>query len=317
MPDSTLAEHLKAAERIDEAIRVAATEDALTVPGVKVEGLFSISAPGQARLVEDLWLARRTYSTVHFLMLNTANAKTAAGDFTEDAGVLTRRLLELLAQVSWLTDIEPPDDIQLPAEIGAREDLEDEADAIPWPKEDDRTVMVAYLSSAREWIDIQSLRADRTEIAQQIKTAKALAGTASDDATTKRQAEGLAVLNGRDEMTVARLEKVGAPTSKRQDTTSLLTRIGPQYGFAYRYESDASHGMAMGRLHQRGKSGEPMIGAPSEPWRRHMIQEVANAIMLEIAQRSLTVLGADIEKLDELAKEHIDRLAESTNQEEA
>ena len=100
--------HLAAALQIDEALRRAATPEALTIPAVDVGGWAVIPAPGRARLVENLWLARRTFSTIHFLMLNTAGSTTPAGDFTEDAGVLMRRLLELFAQTSWLTDHEPP-----------------------------------------------------------------------------------------------------------------------------------------------------------------------------------------------------------------
>ncbi len=306
---SNLTAHLEAAVRIDEALRRAATPEALTIPAVDLGEWATISAPGRARLVEDLWLSRRTYSTIHFLMLHTSKATSPAGDFTEDAGVLMRRLLELLSQTSWLTDHEPPTDLDLPVAVGSPTDLEDLAREAPWPDEENRMMMLAYLAAAVDWIDVQALRADRAELTQQQKTAKTLAATASDEETTKRHADGLALLQARDRLTEARLQLIGAPTTARHDTTSLLARLGDHYALAYRYESDSSHGMAMGRLHQRGQGDDPMLGAPSPEWRREMVMATANAVMLELGSRVLGVLHGDTAELDAVADEHRDLVA--------
>lgn len=305
MGDSTaLQAHLDLAVRIDEALRRAATTEALTIPAVDVGGWAAVPAPGRARLVEDLWLARRTYSTVHFLMLHTAKSTTTAGDFTEDAGLLMRRLLELLAQTSWLTDYGPLPELDLPATLGERTDHEELARTVPWPDDESLLLVLAYLAAVVDWIDIQGLRADRAELAQQLKTARAFEAAATGEAAAERHAAGIAVIENRDVLIEARLQLMGAPTTPRHDTTAILARLGDQYEMAWRYESDVAHGMAMGRLHQRGEDGEPMLGAPSPPWRREMVMSVASAAMLELGSRVLHLLAADTSELDATAAEH-------------
>lgn len=296
--------HLAAAVQIDEALRWAATPEALTIPAVDVGGWTVIPAPGRGRLVENLWLARRTFSTIHFLMLNTAGSTTPAGDFTEDAGVLMRRLLELLAQTSWLTDHEPPAKLELPGAVGDPTAMSGLAGEVPWPDEASRAATLGYLAAAVDWIDIQALRADRSELSQQRKTATTLTTAPGDEADAERFARGLALLDARDELTVARLEQLGAPITSRCVTTDLLARLGTNYVLAFRYESDAAHGMAMGRLHQRGKDGDPMLGAPSPGWRREMVMATSNAVVLELGSRTLATLGADLAELDVAAADH-------------
>jgi len=308
---TNLPAHLVAAVRIDEALRRAATPEVLTIPAVEVGEWATISAPGRARLVEDLWLARRTYSTIHFLMLHTSAAETPAGDFTEDSGVLMRRLLELLAQTSWLTDHEPPADLELPATVGAPMAVADRAPEVPWPDEESRVMTLAYLAAAVDWIDVQALRADRAELDQQQRTATSLAATAVDEATKRRHADGIALLQTRDQLTEGRLEEIGAPTTPRHVITDLLTRLGSHYILAYRYESDSAHGMAMGRLHQRGVGDDPMLGASSPEWRREMVMATANAVMLELGSRSLVTLGADTAELEAEVAEHRARMAQT------
>lgn len=180
---SILQTHLAAAVEIDESLRRAVTPEVLTIPAVDVGGWAVIPAPGRARLAENLWLARRTFSTIHFLMLHTAGSRTPAGDFTEDAGVLMRRLLGLFAQTSWLTDHEPTADLELPGQVGDPTEMGDEAGEVPWPDEESRVATLGYLAAAVEWIDIQALRADRAELSQQRKTATALAAAPVDEAT--------------------------------------------------------------------------------------------------------------------------------------
>lgn len=66
-------------------------------------GTFEVVArPGALRSIENLWLARRTLGSVHHMMLFTVTGNDR--DRTEDAAVLVRRLLELLADTFWLTD---------------------------------------------------------------------------------------------------------------------------------------------------------------------------------------------------------------------
>ncbi len=301
---SILQVHAAAALQIDEALRRAATTEVLTISAVDVGGWAVIPAPGLSRLVENLWLARRTFSTIHFLMLHTAVSKTPAGDFTEDAGVLMRRLLELFAQTSWLTDHEPPADLELPGLVGDLTAIGEVDGEVPWPDEESRVATLGYLAGAVEWIDIQALRADRAELSQQRKTATALTTAPVDAATAQRYARGLALLDARDQLTVGRLGQLGAPVTPRHVTTDLLARLGTNYVVAYRYESDASHGMAMGRIHQRGKDGDPMLGAPSPDWRREMVMATSNAVMLELGSRTLASLGADTAELGKAAAEH-------------
>ncbi|MDF1595726.1 MAG: hypothetical protein P1T08_06475 [Acidimicrobiia bacterium] len=274
------------------------------MPAVDVGGWAAVLAPGRARLTENLWLARRTYSTVHFLMHHTDTVDTPAGDFTEDAGVLMRRLLELLAQTSWLTDYEPPADLALPANIGERADHEALARTAPWPDEESLSFVLAYLAAAVDWIDVQALRADRAELAQQLKTARALAGGIAGEKASERHAAGIALIENRDALIEARLDTIGAPRTPRSDTTGILTRLGGPYVMAWRYESDAAHAMAMGRLHQRGLDEEPMLGAPSPPWRREMVVSVANATMLEMGSRVLGALEADTSELQAATADH-------------
>ncbi|MEX1093408.1 MAG: hypothetical protein WEF28_09650 [Acidimicrobiia bacterium] len=305
MSDSpTLQAHMNLAVRIDEAIRRAATPEVLTIPAVDVGGWATVPAPDQARLVENLWLTRRTYSTIHFLMHSTAQAKTPAGDFTEDAGMLMRRLLELRAQTSWLTDYEPTAGLVLPVALGDRTDHGGMARRGPWPDEESLILTLAYLAVAVDWMDVQALRSDRAESVQQLKTARALAGVGVDEEAAGRHTDGIALLETRDALIEARLQVIGAPTTPRHDTTAILTKLGGLYVLAWRYESDAAHGMAMGRLHQRGRDGEPMLGAPSPPWRREMVMSVANAAMLALGSRVLEVLDADTSELEDVAAEH-------------
>ena len=290
--------------RIDEAIRRAATPEVLTIPAVEVGGWAAVVAPGRARLVENLWLARRTYSTVHFLMFHTANSTTPAGDFTEDAGVLMRRLLELLAQTSWLTDCNPPSGLALPASVGDPADHQKMARKASWPDEESLVFVLAYLAAAVDWFDVQALRADRAELAQQLKTARAFAAADAGEGAAEDHAAGIAVLQTREALTEARLRVIGAPTTPRHDTTAMLKKLGEQYVLAWRYESGSAHAMAMGRLHQRGKDGEPMLGAPSQAWRREMVISVASVAMVELGSRVLEVLDADTSELEAVAVEH-------------
>ncbi len=303
MGDSRILQaHLHLAVGVDEALRRAATPEVLTIPAVDVGGWVAVPAPGRTRLVENLWLARRTYSTIHFLMRHTAGSTTAAVDFTEDAAVLVRRLLELLAQTVWLTDYEPPPELPLPAALGNRADHEEMARAAPWPDEESLVLTLAYLAAAVDWMDVQALRADRAELAQLLKTARTRAAATIGAESAERHAADVALLETRDALTEARLRVIGAPASPRQDTTTILTRRGLEV--AWRYESDVAHGMAMGRLHQRGRDGEPMLGAPSAPWRREKVIAAANAAMLAQGFRVLQVLDADTSELEAVAAEH-------------
>ena len=178
------------------------------------------------------------------------------------------------------------------------------AGEVPWPDEESRAATLGYLAAAVEWIDIQALRADRAELSQQRKTAATLTTAPVDEAAAQRFARGLALIDARDQLTVARLEQLGAPITPRYVTTDLLARLGTNYVLAFRYESDAAHGMAIGRLHQRGKDGDPMLGAPSPDWRREMVMATSNAVVLELGSRTLATLGADSAELDVAAADH-------------
>lgn len=290
---------LALAVRLDEAVREAVTSEVLTVDAVEM-GSVVVGVPGPSRLIEDLWLARRSFAALHFLMLNTARSTTPAGDLTESAALLGRRLFELLGQVSWLTDYEPPDGLALPVPIGDAIELAEAAAGVPWPEED-RALYCAYLASARTWMDIQALRADRKDLIQRRRLAEAII----DVGDTEERRKGLAIIQAQDDLVERRLSYVGAPTDPRYDMVSLLRRINAQAILAYRYESDVAHGGTVGRLHQRGASGQPMLGAPAPDERRLMVVRTANAVMLAIAQRVLQARGGDAGPLEVIAKEHL------------
>lgn len=293
---------IKLAFRIDEAIRKAVTEEVLTLPGVDV-GNITIFAPGRGRLVEDLWLARRTFTALHFLMLNTARSTTPAGDLTESASVLGRRLFELLGQVSWLTDFEPPEALTLPASFGNPDRLAEVAGDVLWP-ETDRRVFCSYVAAATTWIDIQALRAERGDLRRRRLIGDAIGDIGSTKAGIKRQNLEVAILRAQDKVIEQRLTDLGAPMDARYDMISLLKGINPQIVLAYRYESDVAHAGAVGRLHQRGARGEPTLGAAAPEERRLMVARTANAVMICLAERVLRTLGGDTDPLDQVAKEH-------------
>jgi hypothetical protein len=279
--------------RIDESVREACTPEVLTVSALTYEE-FTVVRPGEARLVEDLWLARRTFSTLAFLMARTAGANTEASDFTEAAGTLLRRLLELLAQVVWLTDMEPPDGLVLPTPVGNHESLVTIAQAHGW---DESVVYAIGLAGAIDWIDLQALRSELYEVKRQQTLGQTLVSIGGQDL--------LHVLGAQEAMIMARLDEASAPTTPRYDTTSLLTVLGPHEVLAYRLESDGAHGGRLGRLFQRGGEGQPMLGAFAPEWRRMFVIEMANVVMIEIARRSLQTLGAATDDLAVLAEEHI------------
>lgn len=294
---------LELALRVDEAIRRAVTPEVLTVPAVRI-GPLTLCAPGRGRLVEDLWLARRTYSAVEFLMLSTSRSSTPAGDFTESASILSRRLLELLGQVSWLTDHVPPEGLALPAPHGDPSSFPPDGGAeAPW-SEGNRFAFCAYVASATDWIDIQALRAYLTDLDQRRKLAEAAREAVRSDERERRPDQGLALIAAQDALVRRRLTDVGASVCGRWDMVSLLGRIDPSWELAYRYESDVLHGGTMGRLHQRGRPGEPMLGAASPPQRRLMVIHMATASLIELAGRALRLLGGDTGELDALGVEH-------------
>lgn len=290
---------LRLAIDLDEAVRKAMTPKAMTVPAVQI-GDRAVLAPGLLRLIEDLWLARRTFSAVHFLMDATSRSRTPAADFTESAAVLVRRLVELLAQVAWLTDYPHPTGVHLPAPLG---DPEAMAGLLPTVAEPTRSEMLGYLASVRSWIDVQAMRAQRRDIREQRKSVTDLA---TDD-IQRRDAE-LVMLKAFDAAIVARLDAIGVESSERFDYVTILRRMGPAYVTLYRYETDVSHAGGIGRAHQRGGEDEPMLGAPATAARRGMVLDTAISAILEIAHRVLGELGVDTDPVDQLAEAHRVRL---------
>ncbi len=297
--DDALGESLARAVGVDEAVREAMTPEVMSVPAVEVDG-SAVLAPGKMRLIEDVWLARRTFSAIHYLMEATNRATTPAADFTESAAVLVRRLLELLAQTSWLTDYDPPPGIGFPAPLGNPDEM---SEMLPSMEEPQRSHMIAYLASVRDWIDVQAMRAQRSELTQQRKTVAALTGDA------ERQQTELRDLSALDDAIVSRLDSIGVETSERHDNVSILRRMRPDYVVLYRYESDVTHAGAIGRTHQRGRDDEPMLGAPATANRRRMVIDSAISAVLEIARRALWALDADATSLDEHARSHKEAVA--------
>ncbi len=312
-----LAAYLEIAVRIDEALRRATTNDVRTVPAIDLGAGNSIPAPGRFRLIEDFSMARRTYSTIHFLMLCTGGASTAAGDFTEDSGVLMRRLLELLAQVSWLTDHDPPTGLDLPKPFANLNSLAIVASEADWPDGPGRTEALCHIAATIDWVDIQALRSDLEEIDQQIKTTKSLAAATNDTDTATRLRHDVIHLKARDRLTHARLEEMGAPTTARHNFIDLLAKGMPTYVAAYRYESDSAHGRAMGRRHQRGTAGDPTLGAPSPAWRREFVMATSNGAMLALGSRCLAFLGASTTELGALGAEHDNLVSEQLGNEQS
>jgi hypothetical protein len=97
MTERTPEDLLRRIEALDELIGETFPAGQLEMPG----------RPGALRAIENLWLARRTLGSVHHLMAFTITGKDR--DRTEDAAVLTRRLLELLSDTYWMTDWDETD----------------------------------------------------------------------------------------------------------------------------------------------------------------------------------------------------------------
>jgi len=73
--------------------------------------------PAPVRILENVALAQRTMASVHVLMSATVDNDDYDG--TEDATVLVRRLLELLADTYWITEMGDDPDVQaLRSELG-------------------------------------------------------------------------------------------------------------------------------------------------------------------------------------------------------
>ena len=172
-----LTDALNLSYRIDEAVREACTPEVLTVPALAYEEL-TVPRIGRARLVEDLWLTRRTFSTLAFLMMQTANATTEASDFTEAAGTLLRRMLELMAQVVWLTGVEPPTDLALPVAVASHDPLVTIAEEYGWL---DSLTYAIGLAGAAEWIDLQAARSELHEVRRQHTIGQALVSIGGQD----------------------------------------------------------------------------------------------------------------------------------------
>ena len=105
-PLDTMSGQFGFARRLDAALTNSMTKDAMTVPALSTSW-GHVAAPGRSRLIEDLWLARRTNSSVHVLMRKTLDSPSEGSDHTESAAVLVRRLMELLGYVAWLTNPAP------------------------------------------------------------------------------------------------------------------------------------------------------------------------------------------------------------------
>lgn len=290
----------------DEAIGRLVTPEILTMPAVNLDGT-RIVAPGRARLLEDLWLARRTHAALGLLMIHTSTSTTPAGDLTESAAILGRRLIEILGQVVWLIDYQAPEGLKFPVDLGDPDDLAKSALDAPWSA-GDRRAFCAYLCSAVDWIDIQALRSDREDLESRRKLSNAILDVSSGTDVVART-EQTKTIAAQDDLTVKRLTGIGAPTTARYDLVTLLSKINKSAVLAYRYESDAAHAGSVGRLLQRGTGEDPDLGARAPDWRRLMVLQLANINMLSIAKRALGFLGADVTSLDALADEHEESLA--------
>ena len=295
---SDLAGALRLAARVDETVREVATEEVLTISAVALAG-HKVAAPGPGRLVEDFWLARRTFANLQTMMAITDNSKGSAGDLTESAAILTRRLVDLYAQVIWLVDYEP-EGFDPPAPVGELDELLVAAQDVDWSGQDP-TLYCGYLACATTWMDVQALRSDLYSLRENARLASAIA----EMSASGEKKEELAVIYAQGQLTRWRLAQMGAPKTPRHDTVSILkTKTDVQTVISFRMESDVAHGGIVGRQMQRGRPGQPMLGAASEPWRRLMVVQVSTAILLQLASTAIDALGGETSQLGPLAEEY-------------
>lgn len=301
----TLARHVEAALRASTSLEVPTFET----------NRVRVFAPGKLRLVEDLTLASRTYDSVHFLMSHTPGDDTPRGDHTESAAVLLRRLIELLAQVYWLTGIPPPDALTLPGLPGEVDDYPELLERFS-PDPIEQEAMALSLASVQTWTDIQALRSELRDIDQSQRVANAYRDTVPNNPHERAALEGdLDRLAARRDLLVSRLRALGAPMDPRWGTVDLLKPLGPFYVVAYRYETDVTHAHTAGRNHQRGGPEGPRLGAPATPSRKTMVMQVSNAFMLHIAERVFLAFDADvteIQRVAAMAQTNVDSLVPAT-----
>ena len=302
--EQELAEQLKLAGKINRVIRESLTDEVKTLRAVDV-GQKAVYLPGGLRLLENLFLARRIHAAVARLMLRTADSSTDE-DLTEPAAVLDRQLQELLFQVVWVAIAPPPQDVPFPADIGDA-DLIRNATQSNWDDDTFFEATVSYLTHSTTWTDVQALRSELYDIDQQRKLEQDMIKWNVTDAN--RHESNLEILQDRDAMIVARLEEIGAPTTKREDYVSIAKKhMGTGVAVAYRIGSDTAHAGQIARLHQRGPEDDQGLGAPSSAERRASVMASANASLLEIGGKVLVTLGGDPAQMNRVAKAMNDRL---------
>jgi hypothetical protein len=144
MSERTPEELLEAIESLDTVIGETFPAGALQV----------VNRPAAIRSIENLWIARRTLGSIHHLMAYTVTGKDR--DRTEDAAVLVRRLLELLADTFWLTDWDEtsPDDQALRSLLGDYDERRKKLEMIQRMESGTRAAEKATASLAEQANDV-------------------------------------------------------------------------------------------------------------------------------------------------------------------